>query len=230
VRDPLRNALRARWTTVLIAIGAVVAIVLVLILMTPRWWSERRNATSRGDANAHALESGLVEIATRVGDRASVGDASDFETTAASAQRDWAIRIDEAQINAWLATRLPAWLEHRGVDAPPVVRVRLRADRTDLAIRNDAGGRVYTITVEAGVRDGALSIRPTAAWIGLLPIPVAAVPDSLFELPGRFELAAEGGTGAWEIEALDLGDGRRVEFVDIEIRPGELRLRARTVR
>ena len=85
----------------------------------------------------------------------------------------WRLRIPEAAINAWLATRLREWLAGRGGVWPQELgspQVRITPTGITVGVSADAiGGRVGLLTLSPSIADGQLQLRPVGG-VGRLPI------------------------------------------------------------
>ncbi len=143
----------------------------------------------------------------------------------------WAVRVTEADLNAWLADRLRPWVEHRGAwpEAIGATQVRLADGKVSLAVELVDLGSVAVLEAEpvASPEDGSVTLRWTSAGFGRLrlPWPDAGVRSAVLD---RL-LAGEAGSA--ELSALldglslpgafDLPDGRRVSLLDAEIGDGE---------
>jgi hypothetical protein len=143
----------------------------------------------------------------------------------------WAIRVTEADLNAWLADRLRPWVEHRGAwpEAIGATQVRLADGKVSLAVELVDLGSVAVLEAEpvASPEDGSVTLRWTSAGFGRLrlPWPDAGVRSAVLD---RL-LAGEAGSA--ELSALldglslpgafDLPDGRRVSLLDAQIGDGE---------
>lgn len=138
------------------------------------------------------------------------------------AGEEWAIAIDPADINAWLATRLPKWIGHDPelafLSAAQAVRIAAVDGQLILEDSAQEGGlAVLSLPVELGLHDGRLALSIGMARIGRLPVPgsgsalASLLGDSLTELasgPARIRLA----------------DRRRVELRAISCEPGRIAL------
>ncbi|MFZ9881806.1 MAG: hypothetical protein ACO3QC_10440, partial [Phycisphaerales bacterium] len=143
-------------------------------------------------------------------------------TKVRAAGEEWAIAVDPADINAWLATRLPKWIAHDPELAAlePARTVRIAAVAGGLVVEDSAhanGAAVLTLPVTPSLADGRLLLEIGTARIGRLPVPgsasalAALARDSLNRLasgPARIPLA----------------DRRTVELRGIECVSGEIRL------
>lgn len=204
----------AGWT--MVAAGLLIGAGTWLAHQAPSWWSPSTaapGAPSRDDDRARALEQGIASELSRV----------------RPAGERWAMRVRTGDANAWLALRLPQWLEHdrelpwpRGVE---LVQIHTSApDRLTLAAKRD--GYVWSIDLRAALERGRLSLEPAGGALGRLWLPWIGAPAG----PG-----ADRGRGALGISALvpelaapvdavlALPDGRRVRLLDLEMDAGEAR-------
>ena len=199
-----RKAFLALLSLTALAAGAVAA-----MRREPAWWSAPAPWASEGAAleTARSLEQGIASETTRV---------------RAKGSEEWSVRVRAADLNAWLAARLPQWLEHdRSLPWPEgVKRVRVAIDDGGLALAADWNGFVVTTRwrVEAGEGGGPATLRAAGSSVGSLPVPFAA------------------GVGAWFVPELGrplplrarLGDGRTVSVTDVELAGGEAIVDCRT--
>ena len=143
----------------------------------------------------------------------------------------WAIRVEEADLNAWLADRLRPWVEHRGAWPEEIgaVQVRLAKGRLALAVELVDLGSVAVLEAEpvASKDDGSVTLRWTSAGFGRLrlPWPDARVRDAVLgrlvgDTGGQAELATLL-EGISLPGAFDLPDGRRVSLLEASIGDGE---------
>ena len=137
--------------------------------------------------------------------------------------REWAIKISETQMNEWLASRLPKWLEHQGKSAQECnykVQVRCQQDRMHIAAENSWGVGVIQIEpkMQPATKDNitveTLNVSPTSAAIGSLFIPTCII--STFGPTDMFQ--------SLHSSQFRLADGRRVQVKDVEVLPGEIRM------
>lgn len=170
----------------------------VLALRAPAWWNPVSRADAAAADRAAAFEQGIVAEFTRVR-----GDAA-----------DWAIRIRESDVNDWLGTRLPAWLESRGEPVPTGAQARMQPDAVTVGVRT--GLMVAWWQARLAVQEGGVGLQDERGGLGRLPVPGVG-------------FAVDGG---WKQAALEhpirLADGRKVRILDVESLPGEVRLRLRT--
>jgi hypothetical protein len=153
-------------------------------------------------------------------------------------QEPWGVRIREDDLNAWLWTRLPAWIAHaRGASAfgaEPMLQVRVNRDRIMLSTDSVA------VAFEPRVLDEQVQIRSTSgSTIGRLPLPqfmfdqlIESIP--LFDLGDSLLDGEHGGLlrkpDAWVLPTrFGLHDGRRLELLEIQLDEGEAVLVFRTL-
>lgn len=187
----------ARATLAALAAAAMLAGLCVwLAFRAPRWWPAEPVAAAGPDRGA-AFEQAIVAEFTRV----RPSDAA------------WAVRIEEADVNAWLTDRLPKWLESRELPVPGAVRISFEPGVCRLGVRK--GSLVAWLSLAPLARGDGLSLEWVWSGVGSLPVPV---------LPLRLPADLESGLG----RPIPLPDGRRVRVLDVEALPGEVRLRLRT--
>ena len=148
----------------------------------------------------------------------------------------WRLRIPEAAINAWLATRLRQWLAGRGGDWPAELgspQVRITPAGITVGVSADAiGGRVGLLTLTPIIADGRLSFA-TAAGLGSLPIgiPSQFITPHLMAAAGKSDSLAFLATilqGDSMSAAVPLVDYRHVHIHTIALEPGACVIRAST--
>lgn len=194
---PLRRLLRVASIAALVLLP-LVGVAAMLALQAPRWWKP----VARGDAaaadRAAAFEQSVVSEFTRVRPDAP----------------EWAVRIRESEVNDWLGTRLPVWLESRGETAPIAVQARF----TPGVVRVGTDLRRVVAWWQGCPQpfEGGLRLASPGGGVGRLPVPLVGV--GLDRVLDRQALAAP----------IRLADGRRVRLLDLEVLDGEVRLRLRT--
>jgi hypothetical protein len=200
----------------LAALGGLTLAAVVLAVIPP---SGRPTLPPNAAVRGEALEQALVAAVTKVRDPA--GEA-------------WAVAIDPADINAWLATRLPQWVAHDPELAPFETATEMRLGAADGAVIVEAPigpralGLVGTIRMplELDESDGALRVDVGQSRIGLLPIPVSGagfdatdkVRDELARLEARYP-----------DRRFRLGDGRFIEVRAISCEDGRIKIRFATL-
>lgn len=201
VETPANRILKRLWRTALVA-GLVLlpmaGAATVLALRAPTWWNPVSRADAAAADRAAAFEQGIVAEFTRVR-----GDAA-----------EWAIRIRESDVNDWLGTRLPAWMESRGEPVPKGAQSRMQAGALTVGVR--AGMAVAWWQARLAVQGGGISLQDERGGLGRLPVPGIGV-------------AIDAGLARAAVDhPIRLADGRTVRILDVETLPGEVRLRLRT--
>jgi hypothetical protein len=167
------------------------------------------------------------------------------------AAEQWTLRITQQQINAWLATRLPQWIEHDAdmhwpeqIGTPQVL---IEPDGLRLAVPVSGGGvesaravrRVVVATLKPAITaDGALALPLTRISLGKVWVPG----EPLGRLTDALRQAAPEFLGDPRVQnAIDvlagrktlppeyvLTDGRRVVLTGVKLGEGAIELTART--
>ncbi|MCC6286176.1 MAG: hypothetical protein IT439_12895 [Phycisphaerales bacterium] len=240
-RTPLSKRLR-RW---LLAVGLAFALIAgglgiigwMMSRQTPAWWRSLDPRDPQVQALGENIENALVNELHRA-DRPGVREGNAWRS------ETWGFYIAAADANAWLSTRLAAWMENRleGFDFPDEI-TEVQAEFNDGFVRLGARlsrGRSRTV-ISASLRpeirgDGALWLALERVHIGRLPVPVGWV-------MGEGRLRSFAGDDA-DLEALlrafagrqplmrepeiELGDGRRVRLLSLAARLGRLEITCRT--
>lgn len=170
----------------------------------PSWWSPPAQADADADRRARELETNLTAALHRI--------RPDGER--------WAVSLRDADVNAWLAIRLPAWRDFDASIPWPkdaaLAQVRFEQGAVVVAILQD--GQVWSATVIPAPAGDRVRCAPTHGAVGALPIPFGAA-LALGLLEGGSEGASAGSPRAFR-----LADGRTVEITDLEVREGEMRI------
>ena len=218
---PTRTRMRRRLAGILLLLG--VLLLLVAATMSPRDFDPPAVDDPRTEDRANLLEQRFASELTRV--RSDDGP--------------WAIRIREEDVNAWLWTRLPAWVANRAgagaFGAESMFQVGFHPDRVLLCTDRMA------MAVLPAVDEGGLGLHASSGTaIGRLPVPVMFIDllagsvdlesliDSLGQDPGGPVLRREG--GAWRLPGrLPLVDGREVSVLEVRLEEGAVVLVLETV-
>ncbi len=193
---------RVRQTCIASVIGAAVALLVLLFLPPAQRSVLPVDATVRGEA----LEQAFAAAITKVREPHS----------------EWSIAIDPADINAWLATRLPRWIEHDPSLASLTSLTTLRLASIDGALQIEqplqlmVGSIIASLRFTPTIENGALALEVSTPRLGRMPIPGVAseltqalashVRDSASLSAARFRLA----------------DGRVVEVREIRCDAGQI--------
>lgn len=143
---------------------AVVSLAAWLLARTePAGWTDPQHTAQDPAAaeRARALEQNLAAAITRV----------------RTSGEPWAVRIHAADINAWIATRLPLWQGYDPAFAWPLegvaAQVQFTPGAATLLMRTD--GWTYGCRVAARVAGGRVRIEPGSGSVGRLPIPLGGM-------------------------------------------------------
>jgi hypothetical protein len=194
----------------------------------PGWWAEVDTASPGVVSTSRAVENWAVSTMTRQHPH----------------EERWAVTITEEDANAWLAVRLPLWVESEYGEWPEgirSVRVRFHDGRVivgaDIREPGAKEARVVAAALEVEIdEDGSAQAGIGWTQINRLKLPGAIGLNRLSEWidsAGEGEIADRLGElvrGELNAEALDwrLEDGRRVTVHDIRIEGGELSLTCST--
>lgn len=198
-----------------IAAGGLVA-ALVLAFIPP---AGRPSLPADAAARGEALERALVAAVTKVRDPAG---------------ESWAIAIDPADINAWLATRLPKWVAHDPEFASfaDAAEVRVGSEDGALVVESPVGpralGLVGTVRVPLELLEGDPQVRAEigSVRVGRLPVPLAEIgfddAERVVAEVARLESRYPG-------RRFRLGDGRFIEVQAISCDSGRIKVRFATL-
>jgi hypothetical protein len=154
---PTRRTILHALLGTLLAILVFAAVGWWLAGLTPGWYQPVQPDNAAALALGETAEYRLVEEFQRIRPTDDV----------------WRLRIPEAAINAWLATRLRQWLAGRGGVWPQELgspQVRITPAGITVGVSADAiGGRVGLLTLSPSIADGQLQLRPVGG-VGRLPI------------------------------------------------------------
>ncbi len=161
----------------------------------------------------------------------------------------WSVFIRDEDASAWLATRLPEWIDGQdGLAWPislsqPQVSFRQNVVRIGVLIRTDRGSRILTAAVKPEIRDdGSLWLRSRWVHIGRLPVPAAFIlaraesrlgevlPEDVADDPfsHAFLEVLRGRTPLAREPVMDLDDGRIIRLLDLRVLEGRIELDCRT--
>lgn len=161
----------------------------------------------------------------------------------------WRVRVTEEQVNAWLSSKLHAWVEHEyGKSWPPELgRVQVHfgegAAHAGIEIFGDESDSAHIASAQCRLElteDGALRVLTERVSLGRVALPstnVEAISTFITErFPNTVDIDALDQaiailTGNEPIDPVfELGDGRRVRLVEVELHDGEALLGCRTIR
>jgi hypothetical protein len=199
----------------LIALGGCASAALLALIPPTGRPTLPPDAVIRGEA----LEQALVAAVTKVRDPAG---------------EEWAIAIDPADINAWLATRLPKWATHDPEFAPFAAASAVRIGSEDGAVTLEtpigpaALGLVATVQMPLELAEGEerLFVDIGGVRIGRLPIPLA---EAGFDSAGKFLDELQRLEARHPGRRFRLGDGRCIEVRAISCEEGRIKIRFATL-
>jgi len=208
---------------VLITVVTIVGLELWrLTWQTPTWWVDPHPDHEQTIVRADRVEYRLVEEAHKI--------RPDDER--------WQVRITDEQVNAWLATRLKAWLAHsHDLTWParlgiPQIHFTDGAVNVGVDFEDDGRPRYLVADVVPRVVDGRISVVLESAAIGRLRTPGGSVrtlmetyrdvvPDGFLDEP-KVRRVVDLLTDAERVDStITLADGRRVRVVELVALEGE---------
>jgi len=174
---------------------------------------------ANADVRGEALEQALIAAVTKV--RGPAGES-------------WAISIDPADVNAWLATRLPKWLAHDPEFEPFAAATELRVGSEDgaLVVESPVGprllGLVGTVRVPLELAEGDAQVRAEvgSVRIGRLPVPLSEIG---FDAAERVVAEVARLEARYPGRRFRLGDGRFIEVQAISCEAGRIKVRLATL-
>lgn len=213
------------WRTRACAIagGAACAFVVAAVFLSrpPEWWRPSGRADADAVSRGETLENALVTETHRVRDPGSA----------------WSVKLRDADVNAWLATRLPKWLAHAGTDEAPRSAVRFVDGAIEIGVEVPGLASVGIARLEPTIVGGRLQLDRSRARLGTLPLPMSAewfLTDAVEALrgpdvPAEAKLVGQLLGGESVEPRFRLSDGRGLVLQDLWLAEGELRLEFATV-
>ncbi len=196
-----------RWIRFSLALAvSALGTIFVLLCVPP---SQRAklpsNASERGEAFEHALAAAVTKIRP-------VGN-------------EWAIAIDPADINAWLATRLIKWIDHDPSleHLRPLTEVRLASVSGALQVESPYGPFIASICFTPVIEGERLAVHVARPRIGRVPL-WGVASEEVERLRAHLALSEPHARAQ-----LLLADGRRVELREIVCEAGRIVLLFATV-
>ena len=201
-----RSSRSSRVLIVIKVVGALAVVMLAALFLAALPPVARAGLPEDPVARGEAFEQALVAAITKI----------------RPAEEEWAVAIDPTDINSWLATRLPKWIEHDPelAELAPACTIRLASIEGALIIEDSvraSGAAVISLPVAPQLSDGRLRLDIGFARIGRLPIPGAAYALAAI-LRGSLDRLAAGPA------QIRLADGRRVELREISCKPRRIEL------
>ncbi|MCW5776447.1 MAG: hypothetical protein KIS87_08425 [Phycisphaeraceae bacterium] len=239
---------RVVWAAFALAAIACAAVAYAIVLSNrpPAWWADIDPHDSRQVILAEDLENAVgthLHLARETDP--SLGEGERWRS------EPWRVAMRSDDANAWLNTRLEAWLEslsNGAASIPDEVRhVRVVFDRGRIRvgalIDDGRTRRVLSATLRPELRaDGSLWVSAESVGIGRLSLPpdwtlgsdgppdARVVPASLWNKPAARDLveAVRGRRPLLDEPVIELLDGRSVRLLSIAARDGRLEVECRT--
>ena len=214
-----------QFLVVLLLLVAGGAVLWRLTRVEPTWWDPPDPRDEQVMVLADTAERRLLEEAQEV----------------RAPEESWTVRIREEQVNAWLATRLPAWIAHRGdIEWPQQLgmpQVNFENDGVTVAVElgPESGRRIVVARFVPNMIDGMLRLQIDMVALGRLALPGApvnvildsirdTVPDTFLDQP-EVQAAIKRLFGGESIEPeLRLVDDRVVRVVAVKCGEATLEL------
>ena len=148
----------------------------------------------------------------------------------------WAVRVRDADVNAWLATRLPKWLAHAGMSKLGDVVVNFDEGSIEIGTEIADVPGIAVVEFAPRIEKQQLGIDRSGVSIGRLPLPfgehfvMAALIGAIRgdDAPAELKIASELLQGRAVGAQFKLADGRVVRLRDVEVHEGELVLEFET--
>lgn len=233
--------------TLLLIAGLTVALLAAGAMMqkSPPWWRRVDAQNIQTVQSAQQVENGLTTLFHM--ERAGRPDPAHPGRRISD---EWRFAVRAVDANAWLNTRLPAWLTRReDLSAWPEevrqIQVEFRDGRISVGVELHAAGvvRVLSADVRPEVRpDGSLWLPAEAVRVGRLPLPTALVlrgarreADAMVPVSIRQTADSDllwraflGDAAVATVPTVRLPDGRRVRILGLRAQHGVLEVRCRT--
>jgi hypothetical protein len=229
-RRLLLRVLLAVVFTGLVLLLVCAVVVYRLTSAAPAWWSPVDAAAPETVQAARAIENDVTTLTHTV--RGNSAEPADT----------WSLTIPEDKANAWLATRLGAWMENQSADftwpravSPPQIQIRAGKLNLGLAVRGNRGVLWTTLTPEFRP-DGSLWVTAGSFSLGRLGVPASwalaegsrLIADKSKPGATRAIEALQGKRALVEHPVVTLSDGRRVRLVGFRVIDGALDFTCRT--
>lgn len=221
---------------------------------SPSWWRAVNTTDPRTIQSAQAVENGLTTLFHQERAPAAAAPATTdprpLHSLTRVASDEWRFTLRATDANAWLNTRLPAWITRReDLSAWPKEIEQIQVDFHDgmisIGAQVRAAGvvRVLSADVVPEIRpDGSLWLPARAVRVGTLPLPTGVVlrgarqqandmvPVSIRDTADSDLLwrAFLGDAALAQSPTVRLPDGRRVRILNLRSHNGILEITCRT--
>lgn len=225
---------RRRWRRIaftLLFVGLLIGVVLWFRSTSrPEWWAPPNPTDPHVLEVAEKVEYQLVEQAQLI----------------RPSEEIWGVRVQESQVNAWLAGRLPKWLAHHDLrdvtDSIRIVQVRFEDGAVIVGAEIHQGLQPHVVSIRLlpELKDGRIALTADSVAIGKLSIGTAPIDRAVEELRSVISsdvlndpavvqvIETLRGERTWPAE-FKLADGRMVEVLDLTIERGSVRATCRTL-
>lgn len=218
---------RKKW----VVIGVIVAVVVVLLWIPSCYYIRARSYPAYWSPTAP--DAGMARRADALERRIT----SDI-TLVRESDPTWTLELTAAQMNEWLAARLPRWLANQGAGGEiGQAMVVLREGELELAIEAMSGDTPWLIRLvcdplpppeDESNANAPARLRIREVYVGKLPVSfdtIASMAGGSLDEDGR---AALDDLAKGLPMVGDLGDGRIVSVLDMRIDPQRAVLKCRT--
>jgi len=216
---------RFRWKRIMVSLVVVAALAVAIVWrmtqLAPVWYDPPLATDDRSRALAEEVEYRLLEQVQKI---------------RTPEEPSWTRRIQQQQINAWLASRLRPWIEHEQAgqwpDALGIPQIRVQEHGISVAIPVTEAGvtRVIVAGLVPELTERGLTLRLNHVSLGRIGLPG----DPLLALTGRLSsLAPDIASDPQVMGILDvlagrtaidpvfeLADGRRIRLLKLNLGDG----------
>ena len=233
-----RLVLRVFLLTILLA-GAGFIALLWFSQQPPEWYDPSAAHAPEMAQRADDVEFGMAEAFHRI----RMND------------EPWMLALDEGDANAWLAHRLPEWIEHGDLDWPKDLgtpQLHFAEDGMHVAIPAVIDGRqqLAIARLQPRIVNGELQLDPQSLGLGRVGVPVGSMEQLLDaakslgigqagqmsallgreqELVARIIQELSGGGPGGNGASVELSDGRLIELLDLSFQNGRSVMTNRTL-
>ena len=216
-------------TCIVLALFGAIAL-WILMRTAPAWYAPPDPLDANVAAIADEFEYRIVEEMQKI----RVGEA-----------QFWVLRLNESQMNAWLAARLPRWIANRTSPQCPnelgTPQVRIEATEMSVAMPLSSGraARVLVVHFTPRVENGLLRVEVNSIGMGRIGLPGEPLANLVEKLESVWPQSArdpqiqqgkDALSGRQAIEPiLRLEDGRRIRIVGMVLADGEIKITAQTL-
>ncbi|MCP3905563.1 MAG: hypothetical protein GY715_18205 [Planctomycetes bacterium] len=222
---------RRRW------LRNTLLVLIVIVIFAGAWAWRRAGAPPEWYAPPDPADAQVAQLAERV----EYGMVQEFHRIRPR-DESWRMRVDEDEVNAWFAARLPEWIaHHEEVQWPETLgapQVRVAENGMEIALQVE-GDHVLVTRVVPEITDGGMRLVLDRVGVGWLTMPGAPASRMLEILEDALPEGTVGEdlaprligllTGSDLVDArIELSDGRSVELMDMLLSDGAIEFTSRT--